>query len=247
MAIDVRSAVTKPAVGTKFAAAFVSGFLTPAFGSRSKTEVDLLVFSALVEAAAIDPEAPLFDIARALSISPARARALVFNWQLRTFSPTDLRTAFAKAIKKTRFAKDGTLLTFGIESPLVREELIASLKRKGFFADASFSKEIVRLPVEALVEFLDEIIGEKEKEEVRSALVKDKQLPDTSFKALAKGVLMKLGEKVAGEVGKEVAGSIATKAAKPIIDKAVGFLSGILSGDPKSAVKGITKDDFVDV
>jgi len=34
-------------------------------------------------------------------------------------------------------------------------------------------------------------------------LVKDKQLPNKSFKALATGVFGKLGEKVAGEVGKE--------------------------------------------
>jgi hypothetical protein len=106
---------------------------------------------------------------------------------------------------------------------------------------------VVGLPVEALVEFLEEILDEKTKEDVRAALVKDKQLPDKSFKALAMGVLGKLGEKVGGEVGKEVAGELAGKVVKPLTEKAIGFLSGLLSGDAKAATKGISKDDYMDL
>lgn len=247
MGNPIQTAVSKPAAAVKFANEFLEGYLVPAFGTRSKSEIDLLVFSSLIAAGAIDPDAPIFDTARALNITPARARNLLLNWQLRSPAALDVRHAFAKALKKTRFSKDGTLLAFGIESPLLKEEIVASLKRKGFFSDASFSKEIVRLPVEALVEFLDEILDEKTKEDVRTVLIKDKQLPDKSFKALAIGVLGKLGEKVAGEVGKEVAGELVGKVGKPITDKVIGFLSGLLSGDSKAAAKAISKDDFMDV
>jgi len=71
------------------------------------------------------------------------------------------------------------LLTFGVESPLLREEIAATLRRKGFFVDRSFASEIIRMPAEWLVEFLDEIVDDKTKEDVRTALVSDKQLPDT--------------------------------------------------------------------
>jgi hypothetical protein len=247
MAKDIKSALSKPSVAAKFIGSFIDGYLLPAFGARSKTETDLLVFSCLVEAKAIDPDGPIFDIARALNITPTRARSLLLDWQLRSSAPSDLRQAFAKAIKKTRFSKDGTLLTFGVENPLLKEEIVASLKRKGFFADSSFSKEIIRLPVEALVEFLDEIVDDATKDEVCAVLVKDKQLPDKSFKAVATGVLSKLGEKVAGEVGKELAGELVGKVAKPLTDKAIGFLSGLLTGDAKAAAKGISKDDYMEV
>ena len=246
--MDIKAALVKPAVAQKFTHAFVNAYLTPAFGARSKSEIDLLVFSCLVEAGAIDPAAPVYELARALTIPPARARNLVFNWQLRTtVAGADLRSSIVGALTKTRFSKDGTLLTFGIESPLIREEIAARLKLKGVFTDASFSKDLIKMPVDAFVEFLDDIVDEDTKEKVRATLVKDKQLPDTSFKALATGVLTKLGEKVAGEVGKEIAGAVAGKVAKPAIDKAVSFLSGILTGDPKAATKSISKDDFVDV
>jgi hypothetical protein len=78
---------------------------------------------------------------------------------------------------------------------LLREDIIARLKRKGVFADASFFKELVKLPAEAFVEFLDEIVDDDTKKQVRTTLVKDKQIPDTSFKAIATSLLVELGKK----------------------------------------------------
>jgi hypothetical protein len=244
MAIDIKAALSKPSNATKFTSAFVAAYLSPAFGARSKGEVDLLVFSSLIEAGAIDPEAQEYDIARALNITPARARALILNWQLRsTPAQSDLRAAIKEALKKTRFSNDGKLLTFGIENPLLKEEITARLKRKGVFPDASFSRELVKLPADAFVEFLDDIVDEETKKQVRATLVKDKQIPDTSFKALATGVLVTLGKKAAGEVG----GALADKLAKPAAEKVAGFLVGLLTGDAKGAAKGLTKDDVIAV
>ena len=244
-AMDLKAALVKPANAQRFASTFVEAYLSPAFGARSKKEIDLLVFACLIDAKAIDPSAPIYDLARTLNITPARARNLVLNWQLRsTAVPADLRQSISEALERTRFSKDGKLLTFGVESPLLKEEIVARLKRKGVFPDASFSKELVRLPVEAFVEFLDEIVDEGTKKDVRAALVKDKQLPDASFKALVTGVLTKLGEKVAGEAGSEIAGAVIGKAAKPAAEKVVAFLAGILTGDAKGAAKTISKDDY---
>jgi hypothetical protein len=166
MAIDIKTALSKPGVAAKFCTSFMGEYLSPAFGARSKSEIDLLVFSCLISSSAIDPDAPIYDIARALNVTPARARSLVMNWQLRTMpAQGDLRDDIVATLKKTRFSKDGTLLTFGVESPLLKEEITARLKRKGTFPDASFSKELVKLPVEAFVEFLDDIVDVKTKKE----------------------------------------------------------------------------------
>src|SRR5262249_13449280 len=129
------------------------------------------------------------------------------------------------------------------ESPLLKEEIAARLKRKGVFPDASFSKELVKLPADAFVEFLDEIVDDETKKQVRATLVKDKQIPDTSFKTLATGVLVALGKKAAGETG----GAPPDKLAKPPAEKAASFLMGLLSGDAKGAAKGLAKDDIVAV
>jgi hypothetical protein len=248
MAIDIASVLSKSANAVKFCDLFVNGYSAPAFGARSKSEIDLLVFTCLIEAKAIDPEAPIYEIARALNITPTRVRSLIFNWQLRTTAKdSDLRPALVAALKKTRFNSDGTLLTFGVESPLLKEEITARLKIRGVYADSSFTKEIVRLPVDAFVEFLDDIVDDDTKKAVKETLVKDKQLPDKSFKALATGVLSKLGEKVAGKAGEAIAGEIVGEVGKPVVKKVASFITGLLSGDSKGATKGITKDDFIEV
>ena len=245
MAIDIKGALGKSGNAAKFTTAFIADYLSPAFGARSKSEIDLLVFSCLIEAGAIDPDAPVYDLARALNVPPTRVRNLILNWQLRSKpAQGDMRDEIMAAIKKTRFSGDGKSLTFGVESPLLKEEITARLKRKGIFPDASFSKELVRLPIDAFVEFLDELVDDRTKDQVKDTLVKDKQLPDRSFKALATGVLGKLGEKVAGEVGKDLAGELVGSVGKPAAEKAVGFVMGLLKGDAKGATKGITKNDI---
>jgi hypothetical protein len=116
--IDLKGKLANPGVVEKFAAAFAGAYLAPAFGARSKSEIDLLVFTSLEDAGALNATAPTYDIARAFNNSPARVSTLVFNWQLRaTGQGFDLKAALMEALAKTRFAKDGEYLAFGIESP----------------------------------------------------------------------------------------------------------------------------------
>jgi hypothetical protein len=252
MAHPIRESLNAAGRGEAFIDAFLEGYLIPAFGARSKSEVDLLVFTALVHGGAVDPERPLYDLARSLNITPARTRTLVLNWQLRSADlARDLTDKLISVLQKTRFGKDGSFLTFGVESPLLREEIIARLKRRGVFADASFQKDLVRLPVDAFVEFFDDLLPIEVKTEVRERLIRDKQLPDKSFKALAIGVLGKLGEKVIGEVAKDLAGGIVEGAGKhlvePAADRVGAFLTGLLRGDTSKAVDAIEHGEFLDM
>ena len=238
--VGVRVRMQKPAAATAFVTMFVDGYLTPAFGARTKSEIDLLVLGCLIKAGALDPGAPVYDLARALNLTPTKVRNLILNWQLRSSGQgLDLREALVQALGKTRFAKDGSLLTFGIENPLLREEVEARLKRRGIFADASFSREIVRLPVDAFAEFLDDLVDEATKRELRRRLVEDHQLPDRSFKALVAGLLSKLGEKVAGQAGEAIVGELVkpfgSKAVENVADKVGAFLASLLRSDVVAA------------
>jgi len=239
--IDLKGKLANPGVAQKFAAAFAGAYLAPAFGARSKSEIDLLVFTSLVDAGALGATAPTYDIARAFNISPARVRTLVFNWQLRaTGQGFDLKAALMEALAKTRFAKDGEYLTFGIESPLLREEIIARLKAKGVFADATFARDIVRLRVDAFVEFIDDLVDPATKKALKQKLVKDKQLADKSFTAVAKGVLGKLAEKIAGEAGKAIGENVVDGAKDilgPAAERTTDFLISLLKGDGGTAAR----------
>ena len=96
--------------------------------------------------------------------------------------------------------------------------------------------------VEALLNSSTKLSTKPQKKKCAPAR-KDKQLPRGSRWSPA----CHSSEKVAGEAGEEVPAEIAGKIVKPAAEKAVGFLAGLLTGDPKAATKGITKDDFIDV
>jgi hypothetical protein len=221
----------------EFARGFLADFLTPAFGARSKSEVDALVFKQLVACGAVDLKEPVYDIARLLNLTPTRVRSLILQVQLRSgLSDTALDDELRAVLQGTRFAKDGTLLTFGLENPLLKEHLIARLKKRGIYADASFAKEIVRLPVDAFVEFLDQVLSASQKKEVTELLVRYKLVPDKSFKGVAKGALKKLAEKLADKAG----GALADSA----VDRLTDFIRGLISSDTGAIVGTLGKSGF---
>ncbi len=189
----------------QFSKNFIETFTTPAFGAISKTEVDNLVFGLLVEVGVLDPKSQVYEIARDLNVTPAKARNLLFQWQLRSMGKGDvLKNDLIEALTSVRFSKDGDLLSFGVESPILREELRSRLKHLRIYADASFSSEIVRISVEHFVEFLDNFLGEFEKKNIRQALLRDNQIEDNTYKAVACRILKGIAEKAADKAGGEL-------------------------------------------
>ena len=252
MVHGILSALDDPEKARLFARHLMTAYLSPAFGARSKSEIDLLVFDALTRARAIEPNGAIYDLARTLNVTPAKARALVLSWQLR--SPdftTDLKDMLIEALKNTRFSKDGSLLAFGIESPLLREDVIARLKKKGIYPDTSFSRDLVRLPVEAFVEFIGDFLDGPEVEQIRKKLVADKQLPDRSVGALVTGILTELGKKVAGKAGEELVRGVADTASeslvKPAVERITEFVRGLLGRDADMAVGAVLPGEFTEL
>lgn len=115
---DLKKHLGRPEIGATFAAAFAERYFAVAFGSTPKSELDQLVFDALIEVEAIDPQGPIYEIARALRITPARARSLLFQHQLR-HDDQDLDQRVLKTLSEAKFSIDDRRLSFGVESPLV--------------------------------------------------------------------------------------------------------------------------------
>ena len=130
------------------------------------------MFRLLIDAGALSPKSQVYEIARDLNVTPAKARNLLFQWQLREMGKGDvLKNDLIEALMSVRFSKDGDLLSFGVESPLLREELRSRLKHLRIYADASFSSEIIRISVEHFVEFIDDFLDDTEKNKMHQALV----------------------------------------------------------------------------
>lgn len=138
----------------EFARAFLRSYIVPALGVLPKTEIDLRVFTLLVQAGAVDPNGSIFTLARSLNITPAKARSLIFQYQLRHVSEADTDREVLRTIAEARYWEVGGNLAFGVESPLVRAAISAKMRESGVFADVSLSGDILKVAPDQFGEIL---------------------------------------------------------------------------------------------
>ena len=120
---EVRELLGRGEAAEAFARDFVQSYLGQALGVMPKTEIDLLVFRLLIEGRIIDPDGPIFAIARALNVTPTRARGLLFQYQLRFMDEVEAEKSVLAALERARFTVDDRRLSFGIRSEEHTSEL----------------------------------------------------------------------------------------------------------------------------
>jgi hypothetical protein len=201
------------AVRAAFADELVSRALEPAFGALPKTELDLLVFQLLLKSGALRETSPIYETARALRVTPAKIRSLMFQIKLRDPAATEdsLRAALAQQLSKLKFARDGEQVVFGIEDPLLQADVVARLKKLDVTPDFSFNRELLKIPLSAFVDLLDVVLDATQKREVIAGLNRA-GFPDTSFRGVVVAALGKLAEKFADEAGKKALDALADAA-----------------------------------
>lgn len=218
---DSNSAVIKhfsdEATAAHFGRNFVERFITPAFGVLPKGEIELVVFELLVEAKALDPNGPIYPIARALNITPAKAKGLVFKYQLRHVTAEDTDQAVFKTLVGARFFKDGTNLAFGVESPLVRSAIAAKMKERGVFSDVSISGDILKVSPAQFAEILVSLLPEKVAKEI-AAKVKKQGFNENEVKKALRTVAKKAAEDFVVDQAKEELGALLDTAGKAAVE-----------------------------
>jgi hypothetical protein len=199
------------------------------FGALPKSELELALFRAMVDAGILDPGNPTFDLARKLEITPARVRGLVYRYRLMTQGDeADTLDDVVRALSKTRFELTGESITFGVEDPYLRDSLAAAFKQRGIFADSSFNPETVRLSLTAFVEFVDSRLGDDDRKRILAAITHDTHVELSKFRRILKSTLASLG--------KRLVGAAADEAASDLVDAAWQFTSGLFGADSADAV-----------
>jgi hypothetical protein len=220
---DLIEALT-PDNQAKFVRNFLDRYLQPAFGATTKAEIDVLVFSLLHQIGVISSDRTHYEIARDLRITLTRVRSLKMQMALRDATQTEpvLHDRIIDTISSLRFAKDGSLIQFGIEDPLLREDIVARLKKLGATADSSFNRELVRIQLDAFVDFITDLMPDSRREVVRQSLIRA-GMTDDSLRGVLIGALTQLGKKAAGAAGEVVAkqaGELAGPAIKALLKSA---------------------------
>lgn len=136
---------------------FFEFYTAPAFGARSKSEIDLKVFELLRERGDIDDD--YYKVSRKLKITPTRAKNLILNAKLRRESE-NYDEKFIDLLKNLKFkisVNSNEIILLYVPDILFREHIKAILKQKGIIWDSSFNSEIVKIRLD---DFLD-IVYEK--------------------------------------------------------------------------------------
>jgi hypothetical protein len=162
-------------------------YLNPSFGTLKQKEIDLFIFSKLIEIGYLKKD--VFDIVSKLKITRQRARNLLYEYNLRL--SYNLEEEYKKFLKNPIFEKDKDVIIFNVENPLLIDFIKSKLKEKRLLSDGSFSPEIIKLKQYAYIELLKDFL---DLEELKIQL-KNNRIND-DFESLMKAFLKKVSIKV---------------------------------------------------
>lgn len=185
----------------------VESYMATAFGALPKSEIDLLVFTLLVQSKVLDPNGAVFAVARTLNVTPAKARSLIFQYQLRHVSEADTDKEVLLALTNARYWKEASNIAFGVESPLVRAALAARMREHGVFADVSLSGEILKVTPTQFGEILASLLPSDVLKEVSKKLKKE-GVAESAIRKAIKAHGAKIAEGFITDTGKSMLGSL---------------------------------------
>lgn len=206
----------------------VSGYLTPAFGSMSKRDFDILLFMKFQELGLIDTNPEIYKLVTELRVTRAKARNLLYEAKLRASTEEDLDNELKALLKNPIFLKDSDKIAIEIENPYLTDHIRYKLKKLNHLTDGSFSPELIKLTTEGYISLFEASLPNQSKDEITQALIDAGASVDTSFKGVMKDVLKKVGTKVAGDAGNEIASS-ASEYLSPIIEGGISQITTLFS------------------
>jgi hypothetical protein len=214
-------------------AELLEGYLTPAYGSMSKRDFDIMLFIKLQELGLLGKNPEIYDLVSDLKVTRVKARNLLYESKLRQSSKDDLDRELMAVLQRPIFLKDGDKIGIEIDNPFLIDHLRARLKQLNHITDGSFSPELVRLTTDAFVALFESYLPNESKDNIKKAFVEIGAKADTSLKGILKGALKKLGTKLADEAGGKIA-ETAGEYLGPLLSGSIDVLKskfGSLVGD----------------
>lgn len=199
------------AVISKVLEEMLQKYSNPSFGSMSKRDIDILMFTALQDLGIIDSNPQIYDVVRLLHITRSKARNLIYESTLRR-QEADKMDAYLKkelerVIVQPKFLKEGDKICIEIDNPLLIDYIRQQLRDLGHITDGSFSSELVKMTSNAFTDLYVSILSDANLSNIKTKFVALGLEQDKSPKAIVKQVLMSICRIVLGRAGEALAGS----------------------------------------
>lgn len=149
------------------------------FGSLPKAELELLILDALIRS--IEPEATYSKIEKhftflrtELKLSQAQLKNKLLAAQLRYDVKTDkdVELFILESIMHGNYLVENNMLVLSIFNPLLNDQAKSYFETKGIVSDTSFSKSILKISLNGIIQFIKSIdkISETTKSELEKVL-----------------------------------------------------------------------------
>lgn len=186
---EVRAAFKDDKLAAAFGRQFMESYASSAFGVLPKREIDLTIFSFLIQNDVVDADGSTYRLARSLNLTPVRARSLLFDHQLRNVSEADTDHAVTMALTTSKYWKDGSSVSFGITSPLVKAAITGKMQDRGVFADVSLSGDILKIDPRHFAEVLNSLLPASRAEQLARHLKRKGVLSQSEVRTALGAVL----------------------------------------------------------
>jgi hypothetical protein len=183
---------------------FLEYYMTPAFGSLPKREVDIAVFQCLQELDVFDSTPEIYSLLSSLRITRSKARNLLYESNLRKSNNEALNNELVDILKDP-LLKDNDKVCLEVGNPLLIDHIRYVLKELNHITDSSFSPELIRLSPDAYAALINTQLARVSKKDIDAALIKCGAKTKVNAETLLKAVLKKIGKKVADDAGNEAA------------------------------------------
>jgi hypothetical protein len=205
---------------------FLADFMTPAYGSLPKREIELRVLDLMRNLGVIDKGSTIYSLMSDLKVTRAKASQMMFDLEIRHHGGNieKLDELIKHALIETKFTKDGDYFVMEIENPLTLAHMRQRIRETGHISDTSFNSALVRAPVDAITDLMMSIVPIDQHDDIKAALI-EAGAPDGSVKAVIKGALKNLGRKVVGAAADEVVDAVFNNSAEylqPLLNAGVG-------------------------
>jgi len=123
--VDIADALkkAKPEQKDRALSILLEGGLRPAFGALPKREMDLLVLEALIALGYIDKDPQVYDLVQRLRITRSRARALIYDRELRRQDTDSLDAMAIALLKRPLLQAQGYAIALEIENPYLADHI----------------------------------------------------------------------------------------------------------------------------
>jgi hypothetical protein len=204
---------------------FIQLYITPAFGSLPKREIDIALFQVLQDLKIFDKNPEIYALLSSLRVTRNKARGLLYEANLRRSSNGNLDDELFDLLKDPVFLNDNDKVCLEIGNPLLIDHLKHSLRKVKRITDGSFSPELVKLTPEAYLALINHKFARVSKKDIKQALIDCGAKKQVNAKTLFLSVLKNIGKKAMGDatdtVGEAIGdylGGLITHASKNVTE-----------------------------